>query len=313
MPVTQLLFSTVSTSSSSPTVVVLPYVSTELQLVIHDGGGGGTCRFALNAEEVNATTNSAIPANGIATPILHRLGVGSITLYQSAGTAPQVYHIVAPPQLPPPVTTGNTGPSSDLILFDGTFSTGYVHTQSTANATWYDADTPPAAMIVASALTVNALTNNSVSGNSQSVAVFSAQHPTLTLTGHIALDATSTHQKFLQFSLVDNATDFNYLADIEMTRASLAGPSGVVSARLFDNTGQLAIGTVTMTLGVFAPFTLTATPGTLTFQIGVLTLTGTNRGPFTSPTVAGLLVEANGGLGPAHEGFLTQDLTLTPG
>jgi len=57
------------------------------QLVLSDGGLGGSCRLTkLNgvAEGDGSTTSGAIPASGIATPIFVNQGLSSITLVASS-------------------------------------------------------------------------------------------------------------------------------------------------------------------------------------------------------------------------------------
>lgn len=199
---------------------------------------------------------------------------------------------------------------STLTLFNQNFTNGYINGQSTTSTVWRDVGQGADNAIVKTVLASQVFTNDSTAGTSQAFAIFAPQSKTLTLIGSLAIPDGTTHNKFLQFSLIDNATDVNFFADIELTRAAATPANGVISAQMFDNTGQLAAGTVILTLDAFQAFTLTATGGTITFNIGTLALAGANRGPFTSPTVGALLVEASAHLGPAHDGMVVSDAQL---
>jgi hypothetical protein len=65
-----------------------------MQLVLDDSGGGGSARITnINgvAEGDGSTTSAAIPASGIATPLIVRQGLASITLVPSSTSV--VYYL----------------------------------------------------------------------------------------------------------------------------------------------------------------------------------------------------------------------------
>lgn len=59
-----------------------------MQIVLDDAGGGGNARItAINGvTEGDATTSGAIAANGVATPLIVKQGLASITLLPSSAS-----------------------------------------------------------------------------------------------------------------------------------------------------------------------------------------------------------------------------------
>lgn len=80
MPDTTNMNGDVSTSSSDATVITMPRPCHVGVLTITGSVDGSVGRFAVDAEAVNATTNSAIPATGVPLFLKSLTGMRSLSL-----------------------------------------------------------------------------------------------------------------------------------------------------------------------------------------------------------------------------------------